>query len=179
MGYVVAIVILVVGFACVGVVGILVATRHLWRMSQCLIGTANARTLEDLSPRRTWFILAYPAAYAVAWVVMVACVTFQCGYPAHLLGTRNFFDDTTGFTVMGLLAFPVGILACFVWSSRVFANYSDYTLLMWIPYLVVIIGGLCRPSWRLLYVFVGLTALSIAGCQTKHMYEIFSGGFGQ
>jgi hypothetical protein len=81
------------------------------------------------------------------------------------------------FSGWGLLFFPMGILGAFVWSDRFFDDLEGpmiAAVVGWMAYLTVAGLGLWRPSWRLLYVLLGLVVVNIAGCQCDHVLNSFT-----
>jgi hypothetical protein len=137
--------------------------------------------MKEPAPKRKWFIFAYPLAYLGSWTVMIGRWLIHrirdgsAGMPGREdLG--NILVAATVFTAWGFLYFPMGILGVFVWSSRFFESPMcavAAAILGWVAYLTVIILGIRRPSWRLLWIFAGLAALNIAGCQCDHTVAAF------
>ena len=127
-------------------------------------------------PKRQWFILAYPIAYMLAWVVLVTRFLLHSGFPSRENGATigNTLIGTALFSVTGFLYFPMGILGCFVWSGHFFRENAVVAIIAgWIVYLAVIGWGIVRPSWRVMYVFIALAVLNIAGCQFEHTGDAF------
>ncbi len=130
--------------------------------------------MKSTKPNRLWFILAYPIGYAIAWLVLFCRIIAESREGGTALCN---IGEMALFSAWGFLCFPIGILGAFVWDSRFFENADSSCLAVgigWFAYLTVIVLGICRPSWRVVYVFVALIVLNIAGCQCDHTMGAFS-----
>jgi len=129
--------------------------------------------MERMPIKKWWFALSLPVGLTVAFFIMTVRL-LQVHFSDQGMG--ELFQTVFFFAVVGVLTFPLGLFAPFVWNAEVLHTKGlELCVMGWVLYASLIIFGLIKPEKFLFWILCALIVLNIGGCNLQQVAEAFRG----
>lgn len=112
-----------------------------------------------IKPKEWWFLFPVPVALLLTLIIRL--------FPGFI-ATKSVCipgDNLGVFLILGLIFFPLGFFATFIWDSWVIHNnILLFIAAGWIVYIGLTLSGTLKPDRRLFLLLCGLLLLNVGGC---------------